>query len=257
MGIIPLNIPVERKMSDKIKMIIYGDPMIGKTEFASTFPNALFISTDGNVRSIKNPAIIINFKEIHVNEDGSIWHELGWEKFIKVLNALKTDKIYDTIVIDLIDDVYDMLRMSVNQDLHIVNEQKGKFGEAYIRIDDEFSNLKDLLASIDKNVILICHAKDRVDKNGDVTGLVPSLKKSSLKKLVKYVDLISYVEIIRDEYDDVMLDKETKRHFLKLNMVMGESFSSNRWGIQESWVLADYNVLVNKINESQNKKGEI
>ena len=39
------NTPVTRNKVDGLKMLLFGKPNIGKTTFASSFPNAIVLST--------------------------------------------------------------------------------------------------------------------------------------------------------------------------------------------------------------------
>jgi adenylate kinase family enzyme len=69
---IPKNEPVTRKATDRVKVFIFGQPMSGKTTFAATFPSPLILSTDGNFKHTKVPAISIKEENVEKNVNGKI-----------------------------------------------------------------------------------------------------------------------------------------------------------------------------------------
>jgi stage III sporulation protein SpoIIIAA len=104
MSLIPKNQKIDRTGEQKIKALIYGKPMSGKTTLAVNFPNALILSTDGNYKATDVPAIDIHPTTNELN--GKIVD--GFTYVQEVIKSLVTDTQYETIIIDLIDDIVDM-----------------------------------------------------------------------------------------------------------------------------------------------------
>ena len=74
---IPKNEVIEKNKDTKVSALIYGEPMVGKTRMASTFPNPLFLNTDGNTQDLDRDVIDLREtqqitrneknKNIHIN----------------------------------------------------------------------------------------------------------------------------------------------------------------------------------------------
>lgn len=46
---LPKNEPVKMEKTENLKIILFGEPMTGKSTFATGFPNPIVISTEGNL----------------------------------------------------------------------------------------------------------------------------------------------------------------------------------------------------------------
>ena len=88
---------------------IYGAPFCGKTTFANGFPDPLMINTDGNILYVDAPYIRIK-DDVKV-EGRMTKRTLAWENFKDTVTELeKRDNDFRTIVVDLLEDLYEHCR---------------------------------------------------------------------------------------------------------------------------------------------------
>lgn len=136
----------------KHKVWVYGVPFSGKSYFADSFPNAFVINTDGNLQFYKNSVgvQVTNYKE-----------------FVGALEQFDTDK-YDTLIIDVLDHVYDMVREAFLDSHNIEHETDfqgdGAYGKGWTLLRDSFWYMISKVRNIDTNIVLISHDAEREEK---------------------------------------------------------------------------------------------
>lgn len=130
-----------------IKMVLYGEPGVGKSVFASKAPKPFFITTDGNYEFLEEFGAK---PEDHVQVN-------SWNEFKKVISKLDLTN-YETVVIDLTEDLFKWCEYEfcrVNGYEHVSDPG---FAKGYdITRNDFFINISKVLNLEDKNVILIMH----------------------------------------------------------------------------------------------------
>lgn len=130
-----------------IKMVLYGEPGVGKSVFASKAPKPFFITTDGNYEFLE---------EFGANPEDHIQVN-SWNEFKKVISKLDLTN-YETVVIDLTEDLFKWCEYEfcrVNGYEHVSDPG---FAKGYdITRNDFFINISKILNLEDKNVILIMH----------------------------------------------------------------------------------------------------
>lgn len=89
---------------------LYGAPFSGKTFFANQFPDPLMLNTDGNIKFVDAPYIAIRDT---VTVEGRITkRKLAYEVFMDAVAELeKKQNDFRTIVVDLLEDVYESCRV--------------------------------------------------------------------------------------------------------------------------------------------------
>ena len=129
---LPENKPVLRGPGDRKRLLIYGKSYTGKTYFASSFPNPLILSTDGNYRLYDVPSIDI-VERFKANVAGRVQTYSAWETFNQAVDLLAEGKHgFETVIVDLVDDIYDMAAKASNEKLGI-KDQSEKIGRASCR----------------------------------------------------------------------------------------------------------------------------
>lgn len=127
------------------KMVLYGEPGVGKSTFACKAPRPFFICTDGNYEWLED----FGAKEKDHVECGT-WSEIK--------NALASDfEGYDTIVLDLAEDAFKFGEYEFCQKNKIDHISDIGYGKAYDITRNEFFIEMCKLFSKPKNVILIMH----------------------------------------------------------------------------------------------------
>lgn len=182
-----MNLIVTNKKNESLtknlKIFLYGESFVGKTTFASSFPKPLLISTDGNFKHIDIDAAIISDEMNWQTTSGVTVKKSGWEVFKDLVEVLSNSD-YETIIVDVIKDIYDMCRNMVLRSQGVIHESEIKAqGKSWALIDTEFLPTLRKLMTLNKNVILITHEKDREGK------AVPTTIDSLTQKIQTYVDI--------------------------------------------------------------------
>lgn len=128
-----------------IKMLLYGEPGVGKSVFASKSPRPFFITTDGNFEWLEDFGAKL---EDHIQVS-------SWEEAKKAFKE-NYDK-YDTIVIDLLEDLFKWCEMEFCQRSKIEHVSDIGYGKGYDITRNEFFVEISKLLGKNKNIILISH----------------------------------------------------------------------------------------------------
>ncbi len=181
---------------DKRVMWIYGVPFCGKTTFANAFPDPLMLNTDGNIKFVDAPYIRIK-DEIKV-EGRMTKKTLAWQMFKDVIDELeKKENSFKTIIVDLVEDLYEYCRLFMYDQMGIKHESDDSF-KAWDMVRGEFLNtLKRLMALDYENIILISHedtSKDITKKGGDkITAIKPNMQDKVALKVAGMVDIVARI----------------------------------------------------------------
>lgn len=174
----------------QIKIWIYGAPFSGKTTLANNFPDALMLNTDGNINSFNSPYV-----RIRDELDGRQTIK-AWVIFKRTIEELKQGSEYKTIVVDLVEDVYEYCRLYCYEKLGIEHESDNSF-KAYDYVRNEFLNAMKSLVNLNYNIVLISHedtSKDITKRSGDkITAIKPNITEKLANKLAGMVDLVGRV----------------------------------------------------------------
>lgn len=229
--------------ADQFKKIwFYGLPFSGKTFLANKFPTPLMLNTDGNYKQVDAPVIRIIDE---VTTEGRITkRKYAWEIFKEIIDELeKKDNEFETIIVDLLEDVYDACRVKVCVDNGWDHESDDSF-KAYDMVRSEFLRTLKRLLNLDYNVVLISHedtSKDITKKTGDkVTAIKPNLQEKVALKVAGMVDLCC--RIVNDD---------GKR---SINFKASEvEFGGGRFNIMVKTIPCEYDDLMKVYGESERK----
>lgn len=199
-----VSIPENKKktITDKVgkmKVWIYGAPYCGKTYFANSFPDALILSTDGNIEFCDSPSIIIRDQ---VTTNGRITDTVqAWKYFKEIVNELaKGGNSYKTIVFDLVEDLYELCRICKYKELGITHESDDPF-KAWDKVRSEFMSTMRKAANMDYNIVFISHEDIKTDmtsrKGDNVVAINPNIQPKIANKIAGLVDMT-----IRAVYED-------------------------------------------------------
>lgn len=188
----------ERRNIEKIekKVIwIYGLPFSGKTFFSNKFPDPLMLNTDGNIKFVDAPYIRIKDEII---QKGRMQPErkFAWQVFKDTVEELeKKDNTFKTIVVDLLEDMYEHCRVFMCHQMGISHESDDSF-KAWDKVRSEFLNTMKRLVNLDyENIVFISHedtSKDIMKKGGDkITAIKPNLQDKVANKIAGMVDIVA------------------------------------------------------------------
>lgn len=128
-----------------IKMMIYGEPGVGKSVFASKAPKPFFITTDGNYEWLEDFGAK---PEAHKQV-------FSWEEAKQAFAEDYND--YDTIVVDLVEDLFKWCEQEYCIRTKIDHISDVGYGKGYDITRNEFFLEISKLLGKPKNVILISH----------------------------------------------------------------------------------------------------
>lgn len=209
------------------KMILYGEPGVGKSTFAVKSPRPFFITTDGNYEFLE---------DFGAKEEAHI-QVRNWRECIKAFSQPYDE--YETIVVDLLEDTFKMCENDFCIEKKIDHVSDLGYGKGYdISRNNFYAAMMKLLGREDKNVILIMHGvtsviKDRRGVEHTIyapTNRLPDKVADVLEGAVRYC-LRCYIK------NELIGDKSVKKRYLKLIPEEGE-FGIAR-GLDESKVPTD------------------
>ena len=218
---------------EKRVLWIYGVPFCGKTTFANNFPDPLMLNTDGNIKFVDAPYIRIK-DEVRV-EGRQTKRTLAWDVFKDTISELeKKENTFRTIVVDLLEDLYEHCRLYMYQQMGITHESDDSF-RAWDKVRGEFLNTLKRLMNLDyENIILISHedtSKDITRKGGDkITAIKPNLQEKVANKVAGMVDVVARI----------VADGETRTFSFKSNEVI---FGGGRLRVNAKDIPLDVNAL--------------
>lgn len=242
--ILPKNERTQKSAVGKKKIYIYGAPFSGKSYLANQFPDVLFLSTDGNYTQLPGgipPHIDIRNE---VRMEGRLKRtKLAWQVFKEAIDELeKKENDFRTLVLDLVEDVYEACRIYKYDEMNIQHESDAGYGKGWDMIKTEFLSTMKRLMSLDyENIILISHedtSKDFTKRSGDkLTTVKPNVNEKVANKLAGMVDIVIRV---------VVIDGQRKLMFKNDETVFG----GGRLPIQETEIRNDYNALMRLYEEA-------
>lgn len=254
MSLIPENKIINKEQKNsKVSIFVYGEPMVGKTHFANTFPNPLFLNTDGNTQDIDREVIDLrNVQNIEINGETkglSKWSLFKY--YVHLFNDVNfvsnlREQGYETIVIDVVDHLYDWCREAVLSVRGIEDESEDSrpFSPIYGEIKKEFKKvIVSLIEAIksDFNLVLVSFEDAEEYQEGLDKKLkrVPSLKKKlensqgvdkakTFEAITSRISMITGIFVVNQSTEDGV--KESRAIF---PFSTKDYYGGNRFGLDK------------------------
>lgn len=181
----------------QIRTLLYGEPKVGKTRLAGTYPKPFFIDTDRGGMTLSN--LHIPYLELHEGDEVYAIISSILQKGLKGEGPFSEGKI-ETIVFDSISTLADHLLMDSMEHPPAgskrmpkkADQDKAEFdnwGELLARLRHIFRLCKDLKL----NVVGICGVQiDKDEKNGGMVGR-PLIQGSFRNEIGHHFDSIFYL----------------------------------------------------------------
>lgn len=188
---------------------IYGETMSGKSYLANEFPNPIVLNTDGNASANSVPAIqLINARDRSGRITKSVIDQLS-----EILLALQTQEhTYETVVVDVIDDVIDMIKIAVCSQFGVKSLSEISYGKGYDYFNQALTELVIDLKALPMNVIYISRQISEYDDKGNATKDKPSLKDKYVNLINGNSDLMIHTEKIGNNYNREV-DRKRKTYY--------------------------------------------
>lgn len=183
------------------KIWVYGAPFSGKTTFATKSPKHFVLSTDGNAQYTTDSFKVIT-DEVKVN--GRITtRKFAWEVFEDELTKLEAGAPYDTIILDLVEDTYEMCRLYMYNKLGISHESDDSF-RAWDKIRTRYLSTIRRLMNLPYDIVLISHedtSKDITKRSGEnITAIKPNMTDKVSNKIAGMVAMVGRCVCDNGEY---------------------------------------------------------
>ena len=140
------------------KVVLYGVEGIGKSTFASKFPNPVFIDTEGSTA---------NMSVNRLDKPSS------WQMLIDEVNYVKQTKICSTLIIDTADWAETLANQHIIARNGITSIEDLGYGKGYTMVKEEFGKLLNLLSELTDdgiNVVVTAHAELKKKEEPDQMG---------------------------------------------------------------------------------------
>lgn len=176
--------PNELEFVTTIKMLVYGQPGIGKSTMALSAPNPVLFDFDGGVQRVN---VAFQCPTLQVK---------SWEEALQALEELKGGEVdCKTIVIDTAGKMLDFM-----SDYIMRNDSKMRMRDGSLSLKGYgarkvmFQNFLREVAMMGKNIVFVAH--EREEKDGETKIVRPEIGGSSASDLMKELDLVGYVQAV-------------------------------------------------------------
>lgn len=173
-----------------LKIWLYGGAYAGKTYIADKFPMPLQLNTDGNTKQTTAP--VVEIKDVVEMHGKAKQVTTAWEVFKDAINELEKGSEFKTVVVDLVEDVYESCRLYMYDKLNITHESDDSF-RAWDKVRIEFLSTMRKLTNLPYNIVLISQEdtnKDITKKSGEkMSTVTPALQDKIAKKISGMVDV--------------------------------------------------------------------
>lgn len=197
---LPSTERVNAQTNTHFKFWIYGEPFTGKTTFCDNAPTPLNLNTDGNVKNVTMARL-----PIRDTYEGRI-KKLGWEILKDAISELEKGSDFETVIIDLVEDTYEMCRLYMYDKLGITHESDDSF-RAWDKVRTEYLSTMRTFLNLPYNIVIISHedkTKDFTSRSGEKFSTIkPNMNDKISNKLAGMVDFVARI-IVNDDGSRVL-----------------------------------------------------
>lgn len=176
--------PNELEVNSTIKMLVYGQPGIGKSSLALSAPDPVLFDFDGGVHRV-NGAFQCPTLQVK-----------SWDE---VLMALDEDlSEFKTIVIDTVGKMLDYMSAYIIKNDSKMAMRDGSLSlKGYGARKTMFINFITRCSMLGKNLVFVAH--EREEKDNEMKIVRPEIGGSSAGDLIKELDLVGYMQAVGNE----------------------------------------------------------
>lgn len=188
MGLIATAKSKPKENFEEFLTLIYGKQKIGKSSFCSGLNDPYFLDTENGLNNL----------DVFKTDIDS------WETFKEVYKEFKAKKgklPFKTLVIDTIDNLWQMCCDYICQQQKINHESELEWGKGYAMIQREFNVALAAYRSLGMGLIYTSHVSEEeiATRIGKYTHFGPSMQRGCAKQILPSVDFILYATSIDDE----------------------------------------------------------
>ncbi len=212
---------------------IYGEPKVGKTTFAASFPDPLIIATEVGYAHLRVHKVDIP----------------DWLTFKSLVTELKASKRFSTLVVDTVDLLWDQCAAYICKKKNLEYLGDAEFGKGYKLARDEFLSAINILVHTGRGILFISHSETKTitTRTSTLSRTLSSLSATARKVILPLVDYVGYC--YATEKGERIITFEPK-----------ESIEAgDRSGRLPAWSPLNYSTLMshfNKTTQGENNHGE-
>ena len=173
------------KISTALKIVVYGSEGVGKSTFASKFPDAVFIDTEGSTKQLD----VARFD-----------FPTSWEMLLQEVEYVRNNPSqFKTLVLDTADWAEKLCIKSVCDRAQKNGIEDFGWGKGYTYVTEEFGKLINMLSEIVEkgvNVVVTAHAKmnkvEQPDEMGNYDRWELKLTKQTSPLLKEWADILLF-----------------------------------------------------------------
>lgn len=206
--------------SHKIKAVIYGASGSGKTTFAGTAKDAIFLSAEGGLLSIANKGVsYVEIKSLQDLRDMEVYLRTKPHSF-------------KTVIIDSITEINDIIKSDIEKKTGRAMQLQD-WGVLAKEIKKTLRNFRDLPLHV---VFIAQEAYDEKDENGTATKIIPSLNGKASTEIAYFMDIVGYVFVNKQGEHKIITNSNAKL------------LTKDRSGLIGNDTEADFEVWVEKVS---------
>ena len=182
-------LPTEKtKPLDQIEeylTFLYGIQKVGKSTFGSMMDDPLFIATEPGLNAL---SVFAAFPRT-------------WKELLEICGELDKSDKFKTVVVDTIDNAYDLCLDHVCKEEGIKHPEDMDYGRGWSMVKKEFQRVITKLAQGPRGLLLISHSQDLTIKSrtAEITKAVPTIGGSARRFILGLADIILYAEMTQDK----------------------------------------------------------
>lgn len=196
----PLPTAKQQPLSDidRITMLLYGPPKVGKSTFCSRFPNAFFLATEPGLNHLET---------FNLRAD-------TWDEALAILADLEADPArFAPIVIDTVDKLWDFCVSYTIQKNKVETISDLAYGKGYALAFNEFSKFIQRLVALKTGIIFVSHhTYDEITQTDGtiIKKFMPSVSARIRDVIMPLVDVIAFATVEYQMNPDTGARKERR-----------------------------------------------
>lgn len=198
-GLKVMGIPISKgKVETAKKVVVYGPEGIGKSTFASKFPEPVFIDTEGSTKELD----VMRYPNPQT-----------WSDILTYVNDYIENMPGKTLVIDTADWTEALCISHTCSRLNVKGIEDVGYGKGYVYLADNFTELLkrcDVLIEQGVNVVFTAHAQMRKFEQPDELGAYDRWEMKLTKKIAPLLKEWADLVLFCNYKTDVITDQNTK-----------------------------------------------
>ena len=181
-SLLPMTRSIPKQNLSEYTIFAYGQVKVGKTTWASGFPNGLFLASESGHNSLSVFKVDID----------------SWDKFLDVCRELASgDHPFENVILDTIDNFYEMCRQYICTKNKVSHESEMSYGRGYALVMSEFQRVMTRLSMLPMGLVMISHSNvlELQTRTGVRHKIVPSLKEKPRQLVLGLSDIIAFCDL--------------------------------------------------------------